>query len=74
MPTKKPKANISRHSKSINKKQASNKPFGKHTHANLHIGLDDVYVKYIDLRFEKQKILKDSLDKAKQLDELKKGL
>ena len=40
----------------------------------IRSGISDTYVNYIDLRFEKQKIRKDSLDKVKQEDELKKGL
>ncbi len=37
-------------------------------------GVSAAYVKYIDLRFEKQKIAKDSLDEVNKADELKKGL
>lgn len=39
----------------------------------IRSGISDTYVNYIDLRFEKQKIRKDSLDKIKKEDELKKG-
>ncbi|MEI6411789.1 MAG: hypothetical protein WCR52_20525 [Bacteroidota bacterium] len=37
-------------------------------------GIADAYVNYVDLRFEKQKIAKDSLDKAKKENELKQAL
>jgi len=40
----------------------------------IRSGISDALVDYIDLRYEKQKMVKDSLDKVKEADELKKGL